>query len=165
VYIGSVFEWFDARLVAEVAARRPDLRFRIVGPIRRRLSELRAMPNVDVVGPVAADDVPRELGNSDLMMIPFRSGPLATATDPLKVYEALAAGRPVLATDLPQVRRFSPAVRVAKTAAEWTRAICDLESGEWNPELDIWRAVVCQSEDWRCRFDELAAILDERAGR
>jgi glycosyltransferase involved in cell wall biosynthesis len=164
-YIGSVFEWFNERLVAEVAAKRLDIRFRIVGPVRRRLPVLGRMPNVELVGPIAAHDVPRELSSCDLMIVPFRSGPLATATDPLKVYEALAAGRAVLSTDLPQVRRFSPAVRVAETAAEWIRAISELESGEWDPELEKWRAVVGRSEDWRCRFNELAGILDAQGSR
>jgi glycosyltransferase involved in cell wall biosynthesis len=159
-YVGSVFEWFDEELVAQVAAERSDLSFRIVGPIRRPLSRLKHLPNVELAGPVDAEAIPSELYRCDLCIIPFRPGPLIRATDPLKLYEALAAGRPVLATDLPQAQRFAPAVRVETDLAGWLRAIDELDTGKWDFDPDEARRRVRSADDWRRRFDDMQRALD-----
>jgi glycosyltransferase involved in cell wall biosynthesis len=157
LYIGSVFEWFDEELLAAVASERSDLQFRVVGPIRRPLRRLRRLANVDLAGPVPAATVPAEIEGSDLCVIPFRAGPLIRATDPLKVYEALAAGRPVLATHLPQAGRLAPAVRLEPSSEGWLSAIEDLERGRWCFNPDAIRQHVRLAEDWRRRFD----LMDE----
>jgi glycosyltransferase involved in cell wall biosynthesis len=160
LYVGAVYEWLDEDLVAEVARGRPDLEFRIVGPVRRPLRRLTELANVSIPGPVAAANVPGEIAAAQLCMIPFRPGLLATATDPLKVYEALISGRPVLATALPQVERFSPAVRTETTAAGWLRALSDLESGRWSFDAEALRRRVQQDEDWGVRFAQMDQILE-----
>ena len=154
-YIGSVFEWFDERLLADVASARPDLEFRVVGPVRRPLRMLRSMSNVALVGPIAASDVPRELDQCDLCVVPFRRGSLIEATDPLKVYEALAAGRPVLATPMPMLERFLPFVRLEADALGWLSAIRNLESGSWCFDSADARTRVMEIGEWRARFRQL----------
>jgi hypothetical protein len=77
-------------------------------------------------------------------MIPFRPGPLTEATDPLKLYEALIAGRPVLATALHQGERFAPAVRLEQTPAGWLRALADLDSGAWSVDTAALRERVAR---------------------
>jgi glycosyltransferase involved in cell wall biosynthesis len=158
-YVGSVFEWFDEGLMADVAEARPQLTFRIVGPVRRPLNRLRRLANVDLHGAIPAHRVPDELARADLCVVPFRDGPLIRSTDPLKVYEALAAGRPVLATNLPQASRFSPAVRIETTAAGWLHAIDQLEKGEWTFDAEGVRARVREQEDWQQRLEAMGHAL------
>jgi glycosyltransferase involved in cell wall biosynthesis len=160
LYVGAIYEWLDEDLIVEVAEGRPDLEFRIVGPLRRPLPRLERMLNVTIPGPVAAEDVPKEIAAAQLCMIPFRPGPLTEATDPLKLYEALIAGRPVLATALHQGERFAPAVRLEATAAGWLEAIADLESGAWSFDVGALRSRVAREEDWRERFARMDRVLD-----
>jgi len=160
LYVGAIYEWLDEDLIVEVASARPDLEFRIVGPLRRPLPRLVKMANVSIPGPVAAEDVPKEIAAAQLCMIPFRPGPLTEATDPLKLYEALIAGRPVLATALHQGERFAPAVRLEATAPGWLQAIADLESGAWSFDVDALRERVAREEDWRERFARMDRVLD-----
>lgn len=164
LYVGAIYEWLDEDLIVEVAAARPDLEFRVVGPQRRPLPRLSTMPNVSMPGPVAAEDVPKEIAAAQVCMIPFRSGPLTKATDPLKLYEALIAGRPVLATELQQGQRFSPAVRLERTAAGWLRAFADLESGAWSFDAETLSKEIARDEDWRERFARMERVLDSKEG-
>jgi glycosyltransferase involved in cell wall biosynthesis len=159
LYVGAIYEWLDEDLIAEVAAARPDLEFRIVGPVRRPLPRLSRMVNVSIPGPVAAADVPAEIAAAQLCMIPFRPGPLTEATDPLKLYEALIAGRPVLATALHQGERFAPAVRLEQTPAGWLQALADLDSGAWSVDTAALRERVAREEDWRERFARMDRAL------
>jgi hypothetical protein len=96
-------------------------------------------------------------------MIPFRTGPLIEATDPLKLYEALICGRPVLATELPQAERFRPAVRLESTAAGWLNALADLESGSWSFDAAALREQVERDDDWRERFARMDRALEKTA--
>jgi glycosyltransferase involved in cell wall biosynthesis len=163
LYVGAIYEWLDEDLIVEVAAGRPDLEFRIVGPVRRPLPRLAKMANVSIPGPVAAEEVPREIAAAQLCMIPFRPGPLTEATDPLKLYEALIAGRPVLGTALHQGERFAPAVRLERTAAGWLQALADLDSGAWSFDATALRERIAREEDWRERFARMERVLGGEA--
>lgn len=160
LYVGAIYEWLDEDLIAAVAEARPDLEFRIVGPVRRPLPLLSRLSNVSIPGPVAADAVPAEIAAAQLCMIPFRPGPLTEATDPLKLYEALIAGRPVLGTALHQGERFAPAVRLEQTAAGWLQALDDLESGAWSFDAAALRERIAREEDWRERFARMERALN-----
>ena len=160
LYAGAIYEWLDEELVAAVAASRPDLEFRIVGPQRRPLRRLAAMPNVSLPGPVPAGEIPREIAAAQLCMIPFRAGPLIDATDPLKLYEALICGRPVLATHLPQAERFRPAVRLETTPAGWLAALRDLEDGSWSFDAASMRERIAREADWGERFARMDQVLE-----
>ncbi len=163
LYVGAIYEWLDEDLIAAIASARPDLEFRIVGPVRRPLPRLQEMANVAIPGPVPADEVPKEIAAAQLCMIPFRPGPLTEATDPLKLYEALIAGRPVLATALQQGERFSPAVRLEASAEGWLAALRDLETGAWEFDAGGVRERIRQDEDWRQRFDQMERALSGEA--
>jgi len=159
LYVGAIYEWLDEDLIVAVAEGRPDLEFRIVGPLRRPLPRLERMVNLSIPGPVAAEDVPKEIAAAQLCIIPFRPGPLTEATDPLKLYESLIAGRPVLATALHQGERFAPAVRLERTAEGWLAALADLESGAWSFDAAALRERVAREEDWRERFARMDRAL------
>jgi glycosyltransferase involved in cell wall biosynthesis len=160
LYAGAIYEWLDEELVAAVASQRPDLEFRIVGPPRRPLRQLEELPNVSLPGPLPASEMPAEIAAAQLCMIPFRAGPLIEATDPLKLYEALICGRPVLATGLPQAERFRPAVRLETTAAGWLDALVDLEDGSWTFDAAALREQVERDDDWRERFARMDRALN-----
>src|SRR3954454_8040320 len=159
LYVGAIYEWLDEDLIAEVAAVRPDLELGFVGRVRRPRPRLSRMANVSIPGPVAAADVPGEIAAAQLCMIPFRPGPLTEATDPLKLYEALIAGRPVLATALHQGERFAPAVRLEQTPAGWLQALADLDSVAWSLDTAALRERVAREEDWRERFARMDRAL------
>jgi glycosyltransferase involved in cell wall biosynthesis len=163
LYVGAIYEWLDEDLIVAVAEGRPDLEFRIVGPVRRPLPRLEKMDNVSIPGPVAADRVPEEIAAAQLCMIPFRPGPLTEATDPLKLYEALIAGRPVLGTALHQGERFAPAVRLETDAEGWLQALADLDSGAWSFDTDALRERIAREEDWQARFASMDRVLSDEA--
>jgi glycosyltransferase involved in cell wall biosynthesis len=165
LYFGAIYEWFDEELVAEVAGARPDIDFRLVGPVRRRLPRLKGLGNVELAGAVAADAIPAELEAADLTIIPFRPGRLMQATDPLKMYETLIAERPVLTTVMPQGKRFEPAVRLEEDRDGWLRAITDLESGRWDYDRRSISDRISSEETWQQRFSAMSEVLGREAAR
>ena len=85
-----------------------------------KMDALFARPNVQWVGPKAFDELPSYLRVVDVGLTPYRQSAFNRASVPLKTLEYLAAGRPVVASDLPAHRRLDTAhVTLAGTPAEF----------------------------------------------
>ncbi len=124
-YVGAVDEWFDGELLARLAALSPDWRFEIVGGQESDAARLTPRSNVVFHGERPHRELPELRARFDVEIIPFRLSPLTHATDPVKVYEAAAAGRPVVATPMDSLRPFvgRGIVRLASTPEQFVREI------------------------------------------
>ncbi len=158
-YFGAVADWFDTELVAELARRRPGWDFELVGSTyTARLSPLKGLPNVHRTGEVPYDRLPALLAGWNACLIPFLDTPLTRATDPVKVYEMLAAGRPVVASPLPELLRLRDAglLRVASDAAGFERELAaSLEESGTEPAER--RRAFARENSWSGRAQELLA--------
>ena len=104
-YVGAVSEWFDEQLLFDVAKAHPEWQFDIYGAIHGAdVATCRALPNVNFFGEICYDTVSSVTGQFDVCIIPFKINDLTMATNPVKVYEYLAAGRPVVATNLQELK-------------------------------------------------------------
>lgn len=108
VYMGALCGWFDASLVSAVARLLPEWRIVLIG--RQMLSAQQrstlCLPNVSFLGYKPYSALPALLAAADVAMIPFTRCALTDGTDPVKLYEYLAAGLPVVSTPMPEVMRF-----------------------------------------------------------
>jgi len=126
-YVGALAEWFDYELLDEVAGRRPDWDFVLIGPtldlgVRERGQALLGRKNVTYLGPRRYADLPAYLRRFDVAMIPFVINEITQATSPLKLYEYWAAGKPVISTPLTECRAFAE-VSLAASAEEFAAAL------------------------------------------
>ncbi len=158
-YFGAIESWFDDRLVAALAARRPDWSFVLVG--RAALADdtpLAAGENVALVGEVPYEELPEWIASFDLCLLPFRRTPLTEATNPVKAYEILAAGKPLVSVPLPEVELLGDLVRTAAGAEEFLAAIDAALAAESRAESDRRRAFA-RGETWGHRFAVLAPAV------
>lgn len=89
--------WFDWELIAEAARRRPSWRFYLIG-YGGSPEEIRLPENVVLLGKQPQTDLAAYAANWDVAVIPFKPDRLAAGADPIKTYEYLAMGLPVVAT-------------------------------------------------------------------
>ncbi len=94
VFAGAWNERVDRSLVEALAARLPDASIVLIGTVS---APLPAGENVHVLGPVPYDELPAHLQAADVGIVPYRRSEFNDASCPLKVYEYLAAGLPVVA--------------------------------------------------------------------
>ncbi|HET8646479.1 MAG TPA: glycosyltransferase, partial [Vicinamibacteria bacterium] len=124
-YYGALAAWFDYELLDEVSRLRPDWSFVLIGPDYDGSlpgHPLLQRPHVTWLGPRPYESLPGTLHAFDVAMIPFRINAITRSTSPLKLYEYLAGGKPVVTTPMPECMAF-PEVRVAATAAEFAAAL------------------------------------------
>ena len=110
VYAGGLMEWKGVDLLVEAARELPEVRFVIAGGMPADVERIRSLAagvdNVRIDGFQPPSRVPLYLAAGDVGVVPNRSKPDISAryTSPLKVFEALAAGLPLVASDLPSLR-------------------------------------------------------------
>ena len=92
---------------------------------RRTSARSRACANVRLLGECPYAELPGRIDGWDAFIIPFRRLPLTEATNPVKVYEMLATGRPVVAVGLPELVPIARKglIRLAATAEPFAAAI------------------------------------------
>jgi GT2 family glycosyltransferase/glycosyltransferase involved in cell wall biosynthesis len=104
-YYGAIAEWFDIDLVRAVALAFPDAELRLIGAdtvnAQQQLARVR---NIQFLGEWPYEKLPEQLASFDVCLIPFKLIELTLATNPVKVYEYLSAGKPVVAVDLPELK-------------------------------------------------------------
>lgn len=107
--IVAEFDWrVDERQIGLMARERPDWQIVLVGPRSKKWGRtLQHLPNVDLVGRVEPEFVPVAVRSFDVALIPYVTNDWTQACLPVKVYEYLAEGRPVVSTDLPELAPFS----------------------------------------------------------
>ncbi len=116
-YYGAIARWFDYRLLTNVAKRRRDLNFLLIGvdwdgTLSR--SHLLRESNVAFLGPVAYHLLPDYLSLFRVAIIPFVLNDLTHATSPLKLFEYMAGGKPVVVTPMRECVQY-PGVLVGKS--------------------------------------------------
>lgn len=128
-----------------------------------RLPALLARPNVLHAGPVPFAELPRWLARIDVGLTPYADTPFNRASFPLKTLEYLAAGRPVVSTDLPATHRLAEEtthVVPAGDAESFVRAVLDAATAPRTTALVTARQEVAQRHSWAWRAQDLVRLLD-----
>jgi GT2 family glycosyltransferase/glycosyltransferase involved in cell wall biosynthesis len=153
-YFGAIAEWFDVDLVAAVARDRPDYQFVLIGHVSVDVRALNALPNVTLLGERPHSAIPHFLHHFDVCLIPFRITPLTQATDPVKLYEYLSGGKPVVSVPLPELDSCREQVFVAADGRSFAAAI-DRALVEHTPERADERRAFAARNSWSARFEAI----------
>jgi glycosyltransferase involved in cell wall biosynthesis len=168
VFTGAVVATkLDLALLDALARARPAWTFALVGPVgpgdpRTDVSVLRALANVHLLGARAYEELPAVLRAADAGLVPYAINPLTRSIFPMKVYEYLAAGLPVVSTPLPALDGVSE-VAVAADAAEMVAAL-ERALAEDSPEERRRRSEIARGHSWEARLEEIDSYLS-RLGR
>jgi uncharacterized SAM-binding protein YcdF (DUF218 family)/glycosyltransferase involved in cell wall biosynthesis len=165
-YVGGLHQWIDQDLIAETAARLPEMTFAFVGPAQCDLSRLEAVPNVTLLGSKPHPELPHYVREFDVGIVPYRLSEYTANVYPTKLNEYLAMGVPVVASDLAEIRRFNAdhddIVAVAGDSEQFAAAIRRAVSGD-APGSVARRVAVARSNSWSSRIDRMTAVIAEAA--
>ncbi|MBA3640451.1 MAG: glycosyltransferase family 4 protein [Acidobacteria bacterium] len=113
-YAGHLYAWKGVDLLLQAIAAVPDVRGLIVGGhsaepdlarVKTLAETLQITERVTFTGLVAPSAVPAHLAHATMLVLPNPASAISTHfTSPLKLFEYMAAGRPIIASDLPAIR-------------------------------------------------------------
>jgi glycosyltransferase involved in cell wall biosynthesis len=164
VFTGAVVATkLDMGLLVELARSKPSWSFALVGPIgagdpSTDVSALAAEPNIHLLGARTYEQLPSVLRGADAGLIPYARNQLTDSIFPMKVYEYLAAGLPVVATPLPsltEVEELAMAPDATGIAELLTRALA-----ADTPQRRAERSRAASAHSWEARIEQIAAALN-----
>jgi teichuronic acid biosynthesis glycosyltransferase TuaH len=125
IYTGSLDSRLDRGWLAKLAAELPEASIHLVGRVldAEHLGPLDRLPNVSIRPNVGREEIAATVAGADAGLLPHVATQLTEAMSPLKVYEYLAAGLPVAASDLEPVRHLGPRVALASPGGDFTAAV------------------------------------------
>jgi uncharacterized SAM-binding protein YcdF (DUF218 family)/glycosyltransferase involved in cell wall biosynthesis len=163
-YVGGLHQWVDQELVAATASRLPDVSFALIGPVQTDVSALERCPNVTLFGQRPHSELPGYVKRFDVGIVPYRLTEYTANVYPTKLNEYLVMGVPVVATDLPEIRRFNAdhgdIVSVAADAEAFASAVRVAFNKAPAPEI-ARRVAVAHANSWRSRLAAMQQLIDQ----
>jgi len=157
-YVGVVGEWVSLELLASLAKSRPDASIVMIGPMFTSRGPCAGLPNVHWLGEKDHAVLANYLRFFDVGLIPFKNVPLTHHANPIKLYEYLAAGTPVVSTRLPAVEAIPGSVWIADDAMGLVDC-CDRALDHNDLEARKQRSKLMAAESWQARLEEISDIV------
>jgi glycosyltransferase involved in cell wall biosynthesis len=152
----------DTDLVRVAARLRPEWSFALVGPpadAKERLLRLAEEANVHWLGLRPYEELPRYVAGFDVAVIPYLANDYTRSCFPLKTFEYLAAGKPVVATGLPELEGMEPDVVVAADAAGFVAAVEGALAIRDAADVERRRALAA-ANSWETRTQRLEELVE-----
>ena len=153
LYFGSMYgEWFDWGALKLAARGNPAIGFIMIGEPPQILDD---MPeNIIFTGMKSNSELSAYLMHSDTALIPFTPGKIVNAVSPIKVFEYIFCGKPVITFDMPEVEGY-PGVYRAKDVDEFVK-LCSLESIQAPNAVE--RDIFTAKNSWDGRLDSIITL-------
>jgi glycosyltransferase involved in cell wall biosynthesis len=164
VFTGAIVaKKLDVPLLAALARARPAWSFALVGPVGAGdpgtdVSALSTEPNVHLLGTRTYAQLPAVLRAADAGLIPYARNALTEGIFPMKVYEYLAAGLPVVATPLPALTDVAEVATAPN--AEGIAHLLEEALATDSPERQAERSRAAAAHSWERRLEEIAAAIE-----
>ena len=159
LYVGAMIaERLDIEALSETAARFSHGSLVLVGPIHDAgiLDPLRRHPNVWIQPQVGRAEIASVIHAADVCIMPHQFNRLTTAMSPIKLYEYLAGGRPVAASDLPPVRAVDPRIVCVPEGHSFADGVDEALSRGPLGEAD--RLAFIDANSWSRRHEQILRV-------
>lgn len=161
----------DSRLDVDAleALARADAAWQIVliGPVKPGQvdeARLRRHPNIHFLGEKPRPDLPGYLKGLAVALVPYKANELTRNIFPLKLFEYLAAGLPVVVGGLPELLRFEGTIGVAGSAADYPeqvrRALAEDDAQKRSARIEL-----ASQNTWDHRVEEISELVEETLAR
>ena len=154
-YYGAVSHWFAWEKVCHVAKELPDCDVVIIGEVTDFGDELKKYSNIKLLGEKTYTELPKYLADFDVCLIPFdTSTDLIKATNPVKFYEYLSAGKKIVATEIPELEPFKDEyVYMANDNEKFTEYVRMCLDGTDSLESADKCIAFAKENDWQKRYE------------
>ena len=160
-FYGAIHPWIDFGLLEFLADSRPDWSFVLVGPVHCEVPGLRQRSNIHLMGRREHDELPAYCRGFDAGVIPYDlENPRMDTVNPVKAREMLAAGLPLVAADLPELRELGDSVICCRSRDEWIPAL-ERQIGR-EDRASISERV--HQDDWARKIAQICGHMMEASG-
>ncbi len=161
-YMGTIGEWVDLDALIGLAKTRPEWSIVLIGPVAtgRFASALAGIANLHWLGEKSHGELPGYLGQFDVCLIPFKVNAFTEKIYPTKFHQYLGAGKPVVSSELPDLKPFSRWAIFYRSPSEMEEKVEEAlseDSGEKASE----RRRIAGENTWDQRVKTIKEIFDK----
>jgi len=161
--VSAKTHYVDVDVLYNVFARRSDWSFVFIGnpesPGGGPWEAFKKLPNVYFLGRRELSELPGYLKGFEVCLMPYlMTEGVLVADSPLKMYEYLAGGKPVVSMPLPLISHLNNVITFARDANEWAAAI-ENALDEDSPEMIEQRQAVARENTWDQRVTLISELI------
>ncbi|REJ11976.1 MAG: glycosyl transferase [Bacillaceae bacterium] len=159
LYIGAIDVWFDFDLLNFLVKSLPQLEFVLIGPKEIAEKRLEKRDNLHLLGRKAFEDLPKYIQHSDVGIIPFdikNYGTLVNNINPLKLYEYMAGGLPVVSVEWSELKHLKSPAYLSRSYEEFKNNL--ITALQEKKEKSYYQNYA-RNFDWSTRVDSLINYL------
>lgn len=157
IYVGAMEKWFDYKLINFAAKKLPDVTFVLIGPDHYARGKLLNFKNIRLLGSISYQALPGFLHNADVGLIPFdveNNSELVNNVNPIKLYEYMACGLPVVATKWKELELINSPAYLAEDSNDFVNGLENtLQERDRNKYVQF-----AQKNTWEERYKKLYKI-------
>lgn len=162
-YFGSIEKRIDYELMKSVIEKNPDKSFVFAGPVSKEWvpDSFMSLINVHFIGRIPYEEMPSVVKGFNIAIIPFRKYEDSATVFPMKLFEYLGAGKPVVSTDFnPDLKNFTDdLVRYCNNDLEFSDAINDALLND-NENLQQQRIKLASQHTWENRAAAIEELIE-----
>ena len=155
-YFGTVAAWLDFDALHALVRDDNRVSVRLIGPLDGVGAD--DLAGLVRVPPVEHSRLAQAVAGADALLLPFRVDDLTRAVDPVKLYEYVALGKPILASHWPELDRFAPMLTFYRDATE----LCELvrKRAFTQPPSQAEREAFLAPQSWGARGRALRDAIE-----
>ncbi len=164
-FIGAISGYkVDFSLIRDMACARPDWSIVLIGRVGEGdpwtdIGELRGLPNIHLLGPRPYAELPAYLKGFNVAMLPNQINAYTDAMFPMKVFEYLASGCPIVSVNLKALVEYSHVICIAESTAEFIRKTASVLAGN-APPLSA-RLAVAKQHTYATRTHRMLSLIEQ----
>jgi glycosyltransferase involved in cell wall biosynthesis len=169
-YVGKITPWrLDFDLIKYIAQTRPMWSIIMIGPIHTHakalVKELSKFKNIVFLGPKKYYSLPNYIKGFNTCVLPHKVDALTESMDPIKLYDYMATGKPIVATGISEALKFKNIIRIANSKEDFLSSLDEICMNINFEENTSERITIAKSNSWTNRTDQLINILRDALNR
>lgn len=159
VYLGTISSWFDFDLIIQSLKVFDNIEYKLIGP-----SEITNLPEhekIEYKGPIEHSKIFIELENADILVMPFKVNNLIKSVNPVKIYEYILAGKPIICCYYKELNKFNSFVKFYKNFNDYCTVLTNTLGTNISVNDYLKGKNFCKVNTWQHRVKKISSLINE----
>ncbi|HMC88462.1 MAG TPA: glycosyltransferase, partial [Gemmataceae bacterium] len=161
-FFGLIERWIDLDLIAYLAERRPQWTFVLIGRVAVADEAVPRRPNIHYLGKRPYDSLPAYGKRFDAAIIPYHLTQQVLHSNPIKLREYLAMGKPVVSVSTPEIDKFADVVEIGRSREEFLVKLDAVLAGPSSAAEVQRRMERVAATSWDARLEEVLDVVNQK---
>jgi glycosyltransferase involved in cell wall biosynthesis len=161
-FFGLIERWIELDLIKYMAEKRPHWTFLMIGRIAVPESEVPRLPNIHYLGRRPYETLPAYGKAFDVAIIPYHLTQQVLHSNPIKLREYLAMGKPIVSVSVPEIDKFSDHVAIARTHEEYLAKVDEAVAKGLTAERLKSQTERASTMTWDANLRRVIAVVEDR---